>query len=215
MPSISTTFKAIRELGLKKLGIYTWYQLGLRSGYLRWSTKSALRAVKARKQHLDFQPVLILPGQDELIAVLGSDGIACLLTEADEIASGQVRLFGSDPVPLQLTIPGQLQPWTEYERDDGKVHEVSDYNQDMKFVWEPGRFGWVYTLARAYYLSGNERYPSAFWKYAMLFLDNNPPYLGPHWASAQEVALRLIGFVFALQVFTGARNTSPENKARL
>ena len=49
----------------------------------------------------------------------------------------------------------------------------------------------------------------------MLFLDNNPPYLGPHWASAQEVALRLMAFVFALQVFNGARNTSPENKARL
>ena len=215
MPSFSITFKAIHELGLKKLGLFTWYQLGLRSGYLRWSTQSALRAVKAHQQYLDFQPVLKLPGQDELIAVLGSDGIACLLTEADEIASGQVRLFGGDPVPLQLSLPGQLLPWTEYERDDSEARKVPGYDQDIKIIWEPGRFGWAYTLARAYYLSGNERYPEAFWKYAMLFLDNNPPYLGPHWASAQEVALRLMAFVFALQVFNGARNTSPDNKARL
>jgi hypothetical protein len=70
MPSFSITSKAIRELGLKKLGLFTWYKLGLRSGYLRWSTQSALRAVKARQQNLDFQPVLELPGQDELIADL-------------------------------------------------------------------------------------------------------------------------------------------------
>ena len=140
MPSFSITSKAIRELGLKKLGLFTWYRLGLGSGYLRWSTQSALRAIKARQQYLEFQPVLKLPGQDELIAVLGSDGIACLLAEADEIASGQVRLFGGDPVPLQLTIPGQLLPWTEYERADGEAHEELDYDQDIKFVWEPARF---------------------------------------------------------------------------
>jgi hypothetical protein len=62
----------------------------------------------------------------------------------------------------------------------------------------------------AYYLSNDERYPKTFWQNTEYFLRSNPPYLGPHWSSAQEVAIRLVALAFALQVFSRSRQASPE-----
>jgi hypothetical protein len=73
----------------------------------------------------------------------------------------------------------------------------------------------VYTLARAYILSGDERYVEVFWQQFEAFLDINLPNLGPNWVSAQEVGLRLIAFSFACQVFCSAEVSSAERINRL
>ena len=119
-----------------------------------------------------------------MLDLLG-DQIGQLYEQADEIVNGKVRLFGGDPVPLVLNPPQPLADWTNYER---RGNQIGD--QDIKFIWEPGRFGWACTLAMAYHLSNDERYADTFWQYTELFLTSNPPYLGPHWSSAQEVAIR-------------------------
>ncbi len=86
---------------------------------------------------------------------------------------------------------------------------------DIKFIWEPARFGWAYVLGRAYYLTQNEIYAETFWKYFETFTDGNPPNLGPHWMNGQEVAIRLMAFVWAGQVFERAASSSAERRARL
>ncbi len=82
-------------------------------------------------------------------------------------------------------------------------------------MWEPARFGWAFTLGRAYHLSGDEKYAAAFWQFFETFTDANPPCLGPHWMSGQEVALRLMAFVWAAQVFAASPSSTPERKSRL
>ena len=42
------------------------------------------------------------------------------------------------------------------------------------------------------------------------FLTANPPYLGPHWSSAQEVAIRIVALAFSIQVFTQSDQATPE-----
>ena len=138
--------------------MYAWYQFGLHSGYLRRATNSALNKVGTHPEHLQFTPLLVMPGQDDLIAVLGESGMSQLLSEADEIVSGKQRLFGAEALPLKLSFSEPLHPWTTYETRPEYLHQLIDAGTDIKYIWEPGRFGWVYTLARAYYLSGNERY---------------------------------------------------------
>ncbi|MBC8497248.1 MAG: hypothetical protein H8D37_06265, partial [Chloroflexi bacterium] len=136
-------------------------------------------------------------------------GLSQLLAEADEIVAGRVRLFGGDPVPLVLTPPGELSHWTELEQGSKGVGKQGGRG-DIKFIWEPARFGWAFTLGRAYYLSGDERYPKSFWRYFEIFQEANPVNMGPNWASAQEVALRLIAFVFAAQIFSNSpHSTTP------
>ncbi len=201
--------KALRQLGLEQVSLYAWYQVSLRSGYLRWRTP-ARKQVQAAGQ-LQIPPgCLRLPSRESLAALLGEEGRERLLAEADEIVQGQVRLFGGPPVALQLAPKGPLAHWSEYERGTNQLDGL-----DIKWTWEPARFGWAATLGRAYHLSGDERYPAAFWEYCDLFLYANPPNLGPHWASAQEVALRLMALAFASQVFAASEHTTSQRAARL
>jgi hypothetical protein len=198
--------KALRQLGLRQLSLYAIYQLGLRSGHYRRVTPSPQQAVQPYSYPL--HAVLTLPDPDQLLALLGDTGLAALRTEADEIVAGRVRLFGADPVPLLLAPPAPLHHWTEYEV---KANDLGD----PKFIWEPARFGWAFTLGRAYWLTGDECYAEAFWRHLETFLDANPPYLSPNWLSGQEVAIRLCAFVFATQVFSAATHSTPARLSRL
>jgi hypothetical protein len=196
--------KALKELGFKQLGLYGLYQLGLRSGVLRRFTEYRGPGGADQTPYALKLPVIALPDPADVIACLGDEGVRQLFSEAGEIVAGRVRLFGGEPVPLTLVPPGELVHWTRYERG-----EISLGVEDIKFIWEPGRFGWAYTLGRAYHLSGDEVYAEAFWKYLEIFSDANPPYLGPHWISAQEVALRIMALIFAASVFEPSSNSTP------
>jgi hypothetical protein len=200
--------KALRELGVKSLSLYSLYRLGLTTGHYRRLTKKPSHNGK-----WTLSPVLLLPSKNELLKVLGQDGQALLLAKADEIVEGKVHLFGGDAVPLQLATNGDLSHWTEYEI--GKTpYPPSEFN-DVKFIWEPARFGWAFTLGRAYLISGDERYSQAFWRHTETFLESNPPYLGPQWTSAQEVAIRLMALVWAGQVFAGSPESTSARKENL
>lgn len=201
---LSFALKALRQLGPRPLALYAWYRIGLRSGWLRWQTNERRTVGETGV----LSPVLLLPPRDELAAVLGKDGVAHLMAEADEIAAGQVRLFGGNPRPLDLAPPPPPRHWTACE-----IRPAAD--ADIKFIWEAARFGWAFSLARAYYLGQEERYAAAFWQAAETFWQNNPPNCGPNWVSAQEVALRLMAFVFAGQVFAPAECSTPARLARL
>ena len=217
MPRIFLALKALRHLGIKPLALYGLYQLGLRTGHYRRVENRESR-MENRDSKFEIRDLFNLPSRDELLKVLGKEGREKLLTAAEEIVSGKVRLFGGEPVPLQLVPAGPLVHWTEYET--GKAHFTNSQSTnlpftDVKFIWEPARFGWAFTLGRAYHISKDEKYAEAFWHYAETFLDANPPYLGPNWMSAQEVALRLMAFVWAAQALAVSPASTPERKARL
>jgi hypothetical protein len=221
-------FKALRELGLRSLALYVRYQVLIRF-------PSLLRTSSPRVNGSKLKPLLSLPDKETLASVLGEDGRGRLLAEADEIASGQVRLFGADPQLLKFARLGELVPWylrarlsspantpgisgaISSEPQPERVPESGSETNftDIKFIWEPGRFGWAYTLGRAYLLSGDERYPAAFWSCAEDFIQANPAPMGPHWESAQEVALRLIAFVFMAQIFATSPQTTPQRATLL
>ena len=86
----------------------------------------------------------------------------------------------------------------------------------MKFLsLEPARFGQAFLLGRAYRLFGEERYAEAFWLQVEDWKQRNPPEYGPHWRCGQEMALRVIAWVFALQALRGSAASSPEREASL
>lgn len=199
--------KALHELGPSQLGLYALYQLGLRTGHYHRQLTASLSRLNSlnRGPSLKLHPCLPgLPDRDILLELLG-DQIGQVYEQADEIVDGKVRLFGGQPMPLILTQPGPLKDWTKYERGNNRIAD-----QDIKFIWEPGRFGWACVLAMAYHLSNNEHYAEAYWLYTDQFLTSNPPYFGPHWSSAQEVAIRLVALAFTLQVFTQSNQVTPE-----
>jgi hypothetical protein len=218
---LTSGIQAARELGYVQVGLFGLYQVGLRSGYYR----KVLASPPGRTDQIagfSFRPVWELPQPAKWMELLDETIQSDLIAEADEIVSGYVRLFGGQPRPLNLTPQAPLTHWTEYELHspaDGAVNERQDLDmeamRDIKFIWEPARFGWAYRLGQAYLLSKNERYAEVFWQYAETFLQANPPYQGPNWVSAQEAALRIIAFTFALQIFSESLSTSSDRRTLL
>ena len=194
--NIILSLKALRDLGPEQVSLNLLYRLALRLDLFRTSPKLITDNYSLITDHF------AIPSREEILSVLGSEGQRQLLHDANEIAAGRVRLFGGEAVDLRLTPPTPLHNWVDYET--GRAREEGD----IKFTWEPARFGWATVLARAYYISGREKYAETFWLTFETFQQTNPPHQGPNWTSGQEVALRLIAWTFCLPLLRGADATT-------
>jgi asparagine synthase (glutamine-hydrolysing) len=75
---------------------------------------------------------------------------------------------------------------------------------DVKVTWEVGRFPQAYAFARAatFEVAPTDVLAEALEQQVRSFVSNNPFAHGVHWNSGQEVALRLMSFVFSVGAFT-------------
>ncbi len=87
----------------------------------------------------------------------------------------------------------------------------SQRHADIKYVWEPNRFAFVYTLVRAYAATQDEKYPQAFWQLIQDWADHNLPNTGANWKDGQEIALRLMAWTFGFYAFIHSPSTTPEH----
>jgi len=197
MHNLKVLTKAIRELGVNKLVHYARYQLGLISGHYRRLTPS---------RRSNYSGGVGLPPYAHFPDVAATQ-INFTLAQADEIHRGTIRLFGGDTLPLNLEAGALHEHWTTLEK--------MPLNEDIKFIWEIGRFGWAITLARAYAFSGDDTYARDFWEKTLQFLKIHQPNLGRQWQSAQEVAIRLMALVFCDRVLAAAPSSTQENRTRL
>jgi len=197
----SIAFKALRQLGPVQVGLNLLYKFGLTSGHYRRTIQPP-----AYDSSLALLPLMPMPDSGQIQQVLGETRPQALINEANEIVNGSFRQFGGNAVPIRLAPEGPLAHWTEHET--GKIKPEKPAS-DIKFTWEPARFGWAFVLGRAYHLSSDERYAQAFWSFFEEFNKANPAYFGPNWTSGQEVGLRLMAWVWAGQIFTGSAHTNP------
>ncbi len=208
--SLQIALKATRELGIKQVGLYGYYQLGLRSGLYRLQTPPQEPLDYQQTQSFEISRDLIkIPKRESLVNLIGEDASA-LLAEANDLDKGKVRLFGGLPQDLNLLVSLPLEHWTRIALDQKKSGV-----EDIKYVWEPARFTWAYDLIRAYLLSEDDSYAEIFWREFEAFSDINLPNLGPNWVSSQEVAYRLISLTFAYQVFCKSEASTPGRITRL
>ncbi len=81
--------------------------------------------------------------------------------------------------------------------------------EDLKFIWEPGRFTIVYDLVRDYVVNGNEAAPERYWQWVESWIEHNPPNTGPHWKCGQETSLLLMAWYFGLYAVKDHAATTP------
>jgi len=197
---IPVALKYLRQFGPRPLALLTLYKFGLLTGHYRRLTPILdTRYSNVESSSADF--LLPLPSREQLSQTLGKDGKTALLAEADEIVAGKFHRFGDELAEIQLTLPQPLQHWTAYESNHKLLSAFHVPHDDIKFLWEPARFGWAFALGRAYHLTQDDKYAEAFWKYFETFTASNPANLGPHWMNGQEVAVRLMALIWAAQVF--------------
>jgi hypothetical protein len=210
---LQLALKSLTQLGLAPICLYGLYRLGLASGHYRRLDASMLR--EATRAARPSRPAFPLPDPAAFAQVLSRSARSSLLSQANLIARGKYRPFGGSPVSLQLTFKRPLQHWTAYETGKASLASFGLPHDDIKFAWEPARFGWAFLLGRAYHVSRDERHARLFWRLFESFDRGNPPYNGPHWMNGQEVAIRLMALIWSAQVFAPARLSTPRRVARL
>jgi heparinase II/III-like protein len=124
---------------------------------------------------------------------------------ADQISARRFDLLGyhdldfGDPPDWRLdAVSGRRAPLTHWSRIDPLGTAAIG---DSKVIWELSRHQWGITLAQAYRLTGDRRYPETFVSLVTDWYRANPRGHGINWASSLEVALRAIAWCWALQLF--------------
>jgi hypothetical protein len=202
--------KALRHLGFTQVALNALYRFGLKTGHYKRVEKQRVEKSGLLTNHL-----FSFPSREQILQAIGADGLQSLRAEAGEIVAGRFRQFGGEPVELNLAPGGPLSHWTAYETGQAPLPTLHSPFSDIKFTWEPARFGWAFVLGRAWHVTGDEQYAAAFWRHFETFQAANPPYMGPNWMSGQEVGIRLMAFVWAAQVFSVSEHSTPERLAVL
>ena len=151
--------------------------------------------------------------------IIGPTGGSAAIAEAELILTGHLPFFGSlsfdcgfPPRWFQNPVTGQSvsprEPWT-------RMRFASPACGDLKFILESSRFLFIYPLLRAYALTGDERFPEAFWTAIEDWSLQNPPMHGPLWICGQECSLRILAWTFALHGFIHSPSTTNERVSKL
>ena len=86
---------------------------------------------------------------------------------------------------------------------------------DAKYVWEPSRHHQFVVLGRAYRASGDPRFATALVEQLGSWLDQSPYGRGMNWRSPLELAIRLINWVWALDLIGESRLLTGEFRTRV
>jgi len=147
----------------------------------------------------------------------GSTGSAPSVQMAERIAAGDWCFFAHHWAHTGLP-PDWHRNWQSGERVPSNLHwsRIDEFaHGDIKWVWEPSRFTPVYALVRAYWRTGDERWPELFWRLIEDWRAANPPQHGVNWKCGQEIALRIIAWTFGLFGFLEAEATTAMRAAQL
>jgi hypothetical protein len=113
-------------------------------------------------------------------------------------------------IPDGHVIARRAKPDEAISNDEETASQMSQRHYDIKFIWEPNRFAFIYTLVRAYAASRDEKYPAAFWTLIEDWAKHNPPNTGPNWMDGQEIALRLMAWTFGFFQFSNSPSSTPQ-----
>jgi hypothetical protein len=123
---------------------------------------------------------------------------------ADALLANRLTFFNLDQVFL-----GDPVDWNR-DHESGKpaprrLSQTIDYRDftvtgDAKMVWEPNRHHHLVVLGRAYRAFGDPRYAEAVLRQIASWIDDNPFGYGMNWRSPLELGIRVINWVWALDL---------------
>jgi len=154
-------------------------------------------------------PWILTPARlAELAARWPEDWTRRTLGEAEEILAGRYRWLGGahdlGPRPRWRT---ETVSGVEIPADHWITLTAGSPTgaYDLKHLWEPNLHGSFVTLAKAYLLTGEDRYQDhlkLLWKD---WRDQNPPLCGPNYLAPVEIGLRLMHWGAALRFLAARR----------
>ncbi len=237
MDKLATVLQVGRAFGIRDGMLRLEYELQRSSGLMLWRMRSVqgwdswdlqriapgATAEEMRSARRNGTPPFFFSDAQALGTsirkAIGIGGEASVLAEAERILQGNLPFFADlsfacefPPLWFRNPVTGQgvspQQQWTQ-------MRFASPAYGDLKFILEPSRFLFVYPLVRAYALSGDERFPQAFWTAVEDWAHHSPPMSGPLWICGQECSLRILAWSFALHGFVHSPSTTNQRVALL
>lgn len=175
----------------------TWGVLGIarRAGYEASRRVGSYRSAEERWSAHAPEPGGVLRSAGVVVPSLVTAPPPELGMPADAL-----RLYGGLRVPSAIPPDWHRHPLSGHTYPPG-AHwsELSDAVAaagDIKDVWEPARLGWLQPVLRHAAATGDPAAAELVWDAIESWHAANPPYLGVHWMSGQEAALRAIAVMF-------------------
>jgi hypothetical protein len=146
-------------------------------------------------------------GRTRLLQTYLPSEVEALVGEADEICQHRFRLLGYENLDYGADIDwhldavhgkrAPLKPWFKIQFLD--FDEVGDH----KITWELNRHQHLVTLAKAWRLTGQEKYVVELVKQWYAWQIANPYPIGINWGSSLEVAFRSLSWIWAGALIAG------------
>ena len=164
--------------------------------------------------HVSDRPALVAA-----MARMQPNAAELAIAEAEAVLRHQFDLLGSGPVELGRSIDwhrdfktGYQWPSAHHTRIDRR-YLIPD--SDIKVPWELSRAQFLPTLGRAYWYTGEERYPAEFVRLVDDWLVHNHPESGVNWACAMDVAIRAVNWLWAYHLMADSSALTPAFERRL
>jgi len=141
------------------------------------------------------------------------------VAEADRLCRHQITLLGYGPVELGPEIDWHRDPvtgqiWEQLFWDDYRpVHDSG--GRDAKIIHELNRHQHLPRLAKAYLLTGDERYAREAVAQLNSWIDHNPPGRGINWQSSLEIAIRTISWLWTIFLLLPSRSFDEASAQRI
>jgi len=204
MPELISTARTLSRLGPRKLALYATHRLCLLTGWYRRRTPIHELGTVPSAVTTSARSPFRAPDRSRSVELRVD--LAAVTAAADRIAAGEFLYFSNQ----WLRRPSSWRAWPDGREIDGKhwsdVRVPAD--GDVKWVWEPSRFDWLYTLGRAWCWSGDEKYLACAVDLVDDWMTNNPPNSGVNWICAQECSIRLFAVVWFIGVTEGVLTSS-------
>ncbi|HTU99447.1 MAG TPA: heparinase II/III family protein, partial [Luteitalea sp.] len=146
--------------------------------------------------------------------------VARLRSEADALCRGEFSFFGRaftlNPARIPWTAdPITGRPWPMVFHTKVDIFSGNVGHGDVKFVWELNRHQFLPTLGKAWRLTGEARYAETALDWIDQWIAENPYKVGINWASALEVAVRSLAWLWSAALLDDAAAFTAERRIRL
>lgn len=206
-----------------------WERHRYRSGWYAWSESQWQQRLCAKatqkpanqsdsgswwQQHMNerVEPVMLL-ASDQLAAssqifqARFPERIEQVVANAEAVCEGKISFLGiettlQDPIRWHLDTKSGYR-WPESFHGDIDPYFCREGRGDVKYVWELGRQEYLIDCAKAFQLTGDTRFAKQTVDVVDSWIRANPFLQGVHWASALEVAVRALSWLWCYQFCRG------------
>lgn len=130
--------------------------------------------------------------------------LAGLLNKADKILQHKLSYFNLQDHDLETPINWHKDHSTGQQTNRDAILSVNyrdmSKNGDCKLVWEPNRHHQFVVLARAYKITGEIKYAQSVVTQMTSWLNANPYGYGMNWKNPLELGIRMINWVWAIDL---------------